>query len=563
MGGSKTNPEKATDSTGYAMLDRGGRKVRQDPEKEKYMKMTSKTWLAVLLLAVLCLPVFASGAKETIVEPTAASSGAIVRGGTLVAGKTNKWSTLVPTRSTSRGDDRYITSQIFDTLVSMDESGNFVPMLAESWEMQEKAMVMKLRSDVVFHDGTPFNAEAVKFIFDWYLGPDCKPIFASEISAIKSVDIVDAYTVRFNLNEPSAILLSALSNNAGMMMSPTAIKQYGNDIVLHPVGAGPFKMKEAVEGDHITLVRNEQYYLKGKDGLPLPYLDEIVIRVITDEPVKVTNLQSGDIDITDYLNAATSLDTLKTNKKIEVMKTTAGDHFALYPNHLHAPLNDVRVRLAINYALDKQTICNALTRGYGNVAPFPVSACQWFYNDYDPVSYNPEKAKQLLTEAGYPNGFSIKLQNIAREPDNTIVQAVQSQLKQVGIDVQIEGLERNAWVALFARNSDKGELAFGRWTFPRVDAYMQIYNNLGATAIGNYSNYSNPKFTELLEKTKSVYDVAERKGLFAQIQKVVLDDAANIWIYQMPRHIARNLMVQDLKTDQEGIWILREVWMTK
>jgi peptide/nickel transport system substrate-binding protein len=527
------------------------------------MRKSNKLLLVALVVMAICIPLFAQGAKDPAPKATIAADGNIVRGGTLVAGKTNKWSTLVPTRSTSRGDDRYITSQIFDTLVSMDESGNFVPQLAESWEMQEKAMVMKLRNDVLFHDGTPLNAEAVKFIFDWYFGPVAKPIFISEINAIQSVDVVDEFTVRFNLKEPSAILLSALSNNAGMMMSPAAIKQYGDDIVLHPVGTGPFKMKEAIEGDHITLVRNENYYLKGKDGLPLPYLDVVVIRVITDEPVKVTNLQSGDINITDYLNAATSLDTLKTNKNVEVIRTTAGDHFALYPNHLHAPLGDARVRQAISLALDKQAICDALTRGYGTVAPFPVSPGQWFYSSYDPFKYDPAKAKQLLTEAGFPNGFTVKLQNIAREPDNTIVQAVQSQLKKVGINVEIESIERNAWVALFARNSDKGELAFGRWTFPRVDAYMQIYNNLGASAIGNYSNYNNTKFNELLEKTKSVYDVTERKALFAEIQKIVLDDAANIWIYQMPRHIARNVKVQNLKTDQEGIWILRDVWMTK
>jgi peptide/nickel transport system substrate-binding protein len=526
------------------------------------MKHAKTIVVVSLLLMAMTSALFAAGQKEAPV-PVSAPAGAIVRGGTLVAGKTNKWSTLVPTRSTSRGDDRYILSQIFDTLVSMDESGNFVPQLAESWEMQEKTMIMKLRNDVKFHDGTPFNAEAVKFIFDWYLGPDSKPIFASEIASISSVDVVDPYTVRFNLKEPSAILLSALSNNAGMMMSPAAIKQYGEDIVLHPVGTGPFKMKEAIEGDHITLVRNLDYYLKGKDGLPLPYLDEVVIRVITDEPIKVTNLMAGDIDITDYLNAATSLDTLKNNKNLEVIRTTAGDHFALYPNHLHAPLGDVKVRIAIAHALDKQAICDALTRGYGTVAPFPVAEGQWFYSDYDPYTYNPERAKELLAEAGYPNGFTIKLQNIAREPDNTIVQAVQSQLKKVGINVEIESIERNAWVALFTRNSDKGELAFGRWTFPRVDAYMQIYNNLGENAIGNYSNYINPKFTELIEQTTSIYDVAKRRALFAEIQKVVLDDAANIWIYQMPRHISRNVKVQNLKTDQEGIWILREVWKTK
>lgn len=505
----------------------------------------------VALTLALCL----------LLSTAALAEEAVVRGGTLKAAKTNNWSTLIPTNSTSRGDDRYLSTQIFDTLVSMDKDGNFVPRLAESWDMTDEALTMKLREDVKFHDGTDFNAAAVKYVFDWYVAEGTTCIFTSEIADIASVDVVDDYTVRFNLKQPSAILMSALTNNAGMIMSPAAIEKYGEDLSRNPVGTGPFMLKEAIEGDHITLARNPDYYLKGADGEALPYLDEVVVNVITEDTVKVTNMQSGDIDLTDYINTTTALDVLKGNPSLEVIRTSAGDHFCIYPNHLNPALGDVRVRQAISYALDRDALCQVLTQGYGTVAPFPVSESQWFYSDYSPYNYDPEKAKALLAEAGYADGLSLKLQNIAREPDNTIVQAVQAQLKEVGVNVEIESLERNAWVALFTVGSTEGDMGFGRWTFPRVDAYMQINNNLGATVTGNYSNYHNDEFTALMDQTKSTFDVAQRKELFAQIQKVVLDDAANIWLYQMPRHISRNLKVQGLDTDQEGIWILREVWV--
>lgn len=490
-----------------------------------------------------------------------ASAEGLVRGGTLKAAKTNNWSSLLPTNSTSRGDDRYISTQIFDTLVSLAPDGSFVPRLAESWELTNESLTMKLRPDVTFHDGTPFNAEAVKYVFDWYVQDGNNVIFKSEISDIDNVEVVDEFTVKFNLKQPSVIILSALSNNAGMIISPASIEKYGEDLSRNPVGTGPFMFKEAVEGDHITLVRNPNYYLMGEDGQPLPYLDEVVISVITEDAVKVTNMQSGDVDITDYINTTTNLDVLKRNSSLEVIRTTAGDHFCIYPNHSNEALGKVAVRQAISYALNREALSQVLTQGYGNVAPFPVSAGQWFYDDYSPYDYNPEKARQLLAEAGYADGLSLKLQNIAREPDNTIVQAVQAQLKEVGINVEIESLERNAWVEIYKAGSTLGELGFGRWTFPRVDAYMQINNNLGETATGNYANYRNAEFTRLMDESKSTFDTQARKELFRQIQKIVLDDAANIWLYQMPRHISRNLKVQNLATDQEGIWILREVWL--
>jgi peptide/nickel transport system substrate-binding protein len=493
----------------------------------------------------------------------AGDQAVINRGGTLVAGKTTNWTSLIPTKGGSRGDDHYIGNQIFDTLIRMNSSGEFTPSLAESWELNDNALIMKLRRDVVFHDNTPFNAEAVKFVFDWYKTDECDPIFKNEIAEIHSVDVIDEFTIRFNLSNLSAVLLPALANNAGMLMSPEAIKKYGADITLHPVGTGPFMVKEIVERDHVTLTRNPNYYLIGEDGKPLPYLDEIIVRVISDESVRIANLRTGDTLLTDGITTATTVKILETFKNLNVFLTGSADHYCIYSNNNNSILKDVRVRKAIYYAINRQELCNLLTLGYGVVEPFPIASSQWFYSDYDPYNFDVERARQLMLEAGYSNGLTLNMDYVAREPDATIVQALEPYLKAIGITVKNVAYERNAWLALYTNGGTEGQLGFGRWTAPRVDAYVQIMNNLGENMAGNSASYRNPRFSELMEQVKVTIDQNKRRELIADAQKMVLDDAGNIWLFQMPRRMAKNEKLQGLAIDHEGIWILREAYITQ
>ena len=227
--------------------------------------MFKKSLTVIIAITFVLALVLAGCGGNKSAAPAAApdnKDGAITRGGILKAAQAAKWSSLDPTVSSGRVNDKFTMNQLYETLIGIDKNGKFVPGLAEKWEYKgDKTIILSLKKGVKFHDGTDFNAEAVKFVLDRALNPETKAGFRSEIADIQSVEVVDPLTVKLNLKTPSAVILGALSNYAGYMISPTAIQKFGKDIVRNPVGTGPFKMKEAVEGDHITLVKNESYHI--------------------------------------------------------------------------------------------------------------------------------------------------------------------------------------------------------------------------------------------------------------------------------------------------------------
>lgn len=484
------------------------------------------------------------------------------RGGTLIIGKGQKWSTLNPTKANAQDSDYDFYAQIFEPLVGMDASGNLTPALAESWDIKDDTtIVFKLREDVKFHDGTDFNAEAVKYVMDWYKSEECSPFFASQIAELESVEVIDQYTVQFNLSKPSATFLVTLSNYASLMMSPTSIEKYGEDLHLNAVGTGPFKVKEAIEGDHITLVRNENYYRMGEDGLPLPYLDEVVIKIIPDDTVKATNIQSGDIHLTDWLTT-TSIEMLQKNPNKTIARLPSADVYCLFPNVNFGPLKNEKVRQAIAYAINREEMAAIVTRGLGSPAIWAAGENQWFYSDETPYTHDIEKAKALMVEAGYPDGFSIKLQCISREPDNTIMAIVQQQPKAIDINVELESMERLAWIDLYTKQL-AGELGLAKMTYPRVDAYVQLNTNLGATSANNYSQYKGERFNELLEKIRTEYDIEKRKSLLQEAQSVYLEDSATIFLIESPRYVCYDNSVMNFETFALGNWKLSSIWLNK
>lgn len=491
------------------------------------------------------------------------ASAEVVRGGTLVAAKTSAWSNLNPTKTNARADDRYVIGQIYEPLIDIDENGNFVPQLATAWTVDDEKIVLTLRDDVVFHDGTKFNAEAVKYVLDWYLSDECGHVYRSEIAEIASIDVVDEYTVQLNLSQPSAAIIGALSNVAGYMISPAAIEKYGEDLSMNTAGTGPFMVKEVVTGDHITLVRNENYYEMGEDGKALPYLDEVVVKIVGDDSVKTTNLLTGDVDMVDWNNSSTSTLRLQGEAGIETKQTAATDMYVMVINAGDKQLSDVRVRQAVAYAINREEAVLAMTDGLGTVNAFLNTPNQWFYNDYTPYEYNVEKAKALLAEAGYPDGITITLRYISREPDNTLAQVLQAQVKAAGIDLKIEAMERLAWVEMHHTNQG-GELGFAKVASPRVDPYQQ-YTQLTGYITRNCAAYDEygANLVDILNQSKLVSDAEARKTMLAEFQQKDLDNCANIFVYANPRYTSWNAKVQGVELESDGTWNLKAAYLTK
>ena len=232
----------------------------------------------------------------------AEAADAVVRVGTLKVGKTNKLTGFDPSKTSSRNEDGYVYYLLFETLITYDENGNLAPGLATDWSYSEDglSMTLTLRQGVTFHDGTPFNAEAVKANMDYNTNPDTGHVYlTSELGNIVSTEVIDEYTVKINLSTVDAALPSVFTNICGLMLAPSTLG--AEDMAIHPVGTGAFKLEEYVEGDHIFLTAYENYWDKGADGQALPYLDRVEIYIMGDDSVRTINLQTGDIDMVDYV----------------------------------------------------------------------------------------------------------------------------------------------------------------------------------------------------------------------------------------------------------------------
>jgi peptide/nickel transport system substrate-binding protein len=490
-----------------------------------------------------------------------ASEASITRGGNCNAAQAAKWSSLDPTVSSGRANDKFTINQLYETLIDVDSSGKYIPGLAEAWEVKgDKTIILKLKKNVKFHDGTDFNAQAVKFVLERALNPETKASFRAEIEDIQSIEVVDPTTVKLTLKNPSSVILGALSNYAGYMISPAAIQKYGKDIVRNPVGTGPFKFKEAVEGDHITLVRNESYHIMGKDGKGLPYLDELSIKIIPDDSVKLVNLKSGGLDLIDSVQTI-NIQGLKASKDLVLVPTSASRLFKLLLNVTKEPLSKKEVRQAIAFAVDREEFARVVASGYGTVEPSVVMKQQWFYSPTAKYSYDIQKAKKLLAQAGYPNGFKVKLSFTSREPDKTIIQLVQSQLKKIGIDGEIETYDRLAFNDKW--NKREGQIGLNFLPGPKPDPYMQFQIFFATKGNNNFTGYSSRVFDETLEKSKETYDIEKRKALYKELQNILAEDSPEVFLFHLPLFEAHTKKLQGFRTDPEGGWILREAWMQK
>jgi peptide/nickel transport system substrate-binding protein len=517
----------------------------------------------VVFLFLFISVVFLIGGSST--ESAAAATSqqiSINRGGSLNAAQAAKWSSLDPTVSSGRANDKFIINQLYETLIDVDSSGKYIPGLVEAWEVKDdKTIILKLKKNVKFHDGTDFNAEAVKFVLERALNPETKASFRAEIEDIETVEVVDPNTVKLVLKNPSSAILGALANYAGYMISPTAIQKYGKDIVRNPVGTGPFQFKEAVEGDHITLVRNESYHVMGKDGKRLPYLDELSIKIIPDDSVKLVNLKSGSLDLIDSVQTI-NIQGLSASKDIALVSTSASRVFKMLLNVTKEPLSKKEVRQAIAFAVDREEFVKVVANGYGTVEPSVVMKPQWFYSPtVKKYSYDIQKAKALLVKAGYPNGFKIKLSFTSREPDKTIIQLIQSQLKKVGIDGEIETYDRLAFNDKW--NKREGEIGLNFLPVPKPDPYMQFQIFFATKGNNNFTGYSSQKFDDILEKSKRTYAVEKRKAMYKELQDILAEDSPEVFLFHLPLFEAHTKKLQGFRTDPEGGWLLREAWMQK
>ncbi|MGG2200976.1 MULTISPECIES: ABC transporter substrate-binding protein [Paenibacillus] len=453
----------------------------------------------------------------------------------------------------------YYNRPALESLGRYDGTGKMTPFLAESWQSDSKAktITFKIKQGIKFQDGTDFNAEAVKWNIEQYVAAK-RP----EVKGIQSIQVIDASTVQLNLASWDIGLLDSIAYFV-LMVSPAAVEKNGKDwAVSHPVGTGPFNFVSWEKDVSIKFKKNENYWQKGK-----PYLDAIEYSFIYDLNTAGNVFKSGGADVITQMTAETTLELEKLGKS--TMQNNAkiygriGLGLMFDSGNPNSPLKELKVRQAVMHAVDTKAIIKSVLRGLAEETNQYYDSTAQFYNpDVKGYPYDPEKAKQLLAEAGYANGFKTKITTIPSYEN--LVTAVQSYLAKVGIDVQVVTMDVSKLIALTAGTWD-GMTVYIRTLQP--NAPTLIYRNFGQDAAYFSKNIIHPEsLNKLLKDAIDAPDAEASRKAVLDMQKVLHDDHAMYFPMASPiSSIFMNPKVQNLgmfKTNGYD-WAPEDVWVQK
>jgi peptide/nickel transport system substrate-binding protein len=455
-----------------------------------------------------------------------------------------------------------VANQIFEGLTWVDDEGGIVPALAESWEVSEDGTeyTFKLREGVVFHNGAPFTAQDV--VTSWEAGKDPNNAYAFEIERAASVEAIDEYTVKITTEEPDALFLRSLALDWAIM--PT---DYFNEVGLegveaNPVGTGPFKFVEWVEGDRIVLEAFEDYWDEG-----LPKVARIVFRPILEEATRIAAVQTGEVHIANRLPADEAQRLLGV-ENVQIIRYPTDRVYYIAFNNLTSgvgtPLEDVQVRQAMNYAIDRQAIIDALFNGYADLSTGFNTPDNLGYNpELEPYAYDPEKAKELLAEAGYPDGFEIGFACPTGAYTNfeQVCEAVGGYLNEVGITFEggeIQFMESGKYWDLEA-NKELPPLFGDSWSSELGEAINRLNGALGADA--SYAAWNTPELQDYIDQISATVDTEERAQLYGEVQQLMYDDPPFVYLYEPNTFEAINDAVQNYKPRAAEEYWLKEVFL--
>ncbi|ASK62156.1 glutathione ABC transporter substrate-binding protein [Virgibacillus phasianinus] len=446
-----------------------------------------------------------------------------------------------------------VTYQIYETLFTQNpETMEIEPLLAESYETpDDNTWVIKLREGITFHDGTPFNAKAVKYTFEQIKDPERAAPRASLLAPIESIEVKDEYTVVLKTKEPYGPMLAALSHTNAAIVSPTADKE--GDINKNPVGTGPFVFEEWVEGDHITLKRNEDYW---RDPAKL---EKVTYKVVPETSTAISMLETGEVQFIDAL-PSDQLPRIESIKGVEVQKTPGTRVSYLGFNMEKAPFNELKFRQAVAYGVNQKAYVKQLN-GLGTYNESIIGPKVFGYNEAakdEGYPYDQEKAKKMIEENGY-GGENITLLVANRDNYMKMAEIVQSQLTEIGLNVEIETME---W-ATFLETARKGDyqMTFLGWANSTADGSELLYPNLHSDNIGssNFSRYSNDAFDKLVEASRSTVDQDARKEKLNEANSMAIKDAPWIVMEHGSVTAAYDKSVNGLVVDPTGKWSLYNV----
>lgn len=454
--------------------------------------------------------------------------------------------------------------QIYDSLIYLDERGTVFPGAATSWTFSpdHKTLTFKLREGVKFHDGTPLDADAVAFTVHRHLDKATASPTAYMLGPLdpaKPVTVVDPMTISYNYTTPFVPLFVGLGYSYCAPVSPAAVKKYGDQFGRNPVGTGPYKFVAWNADGSIDLEKNDEhtwvtpfYKVNGP-----PTIDRASFVVIPEDATRISSLESDEVDVISGTDAVPvdKIKSLANETGLKVVKRPAVGVDYCYINTTLKPLDDVRVRQAINYAVDKDKLITLVLDGQGKPAVSPLASAFGAFNpNVTKYTYDPDKAKSLLKEAGVDKGFEIPFLTIASSLYQQAAEVIQEDLSKVGIKTKIESYPV---AELFTKGPQKQfGLLFFYYTYSDPDVLYLLCSSKGSIS---WSFQNDPQLDQWLDQQRVEFDAAKRKQILDQAQAKVVDSALWLFLWEGVYAAAMQDKVQGLEIDLVGFIHLQEL----
>lgn len=426
-----------------------------------------------------------------------------------------------------------IQKTMYEGLLGFDKDMKVVPVLAEGMPelaADAKSVTFKLKKDIKFQDGTDFNAEAVKANIDRVRDPANKLKRASLFAVIDRVEVIDPYTVKMVLNRPFAAIVNTFAHPAAMMISPKALKDYGKDIGRHPVGTGPFQFVEWKDSQYVVVKKYDGYWNKANSAK----VDKITFKPVPEAASRVAMLKTGEAQFVFPLPPE-QVDSAKSDSNIVIDKSPSIVERYMTLNMTKKPLDDKRVRQALNYAVDKNAYVQVLMKGYGSAAKSAIAPKVWGFQEQQMYPYDVEKAKKLLTEAGLPNGFELTIWVVNSTEGVRTAEFIQQQWQAIGVKATVQQME---YVTLLNQMYTKPEESkmmtnYGGWSpstgEPDWAIRPLLTKAMFPTAGFNTGFYVNDALEKAVALGLESADEKVRLQAYADAQRIIVEDAA--WVF--------------------------------
>ena len=445
-----------------------------------------------------------------------------------------------------------VNTQIFDTLVTVDpETNEVVPQIAESWEQtDDQTYVFKIREGIKFHDGSDLTAEDVKFSLDRARNSAAVSYI---VNFIEEVTVDDDHTVTVKTTAPYAPTLRNLAIPFAAIVPKAVVEADENAFIQNPVGSGPYKFVEWNHGDHVTLKAFDDYYA-GK-----PETENLIMKVIPETSQRTIALETGEVDLA-YDLAVNDIPKVNSDDKLTVYEIPSLTCWYVSMNINKKPFDNPKVREAMSMAIDRQTIIDTINAGSGQTADAIIAPAVFGYYSTGVKEYNPTKAKELLAEAGYPNGFSTTLWVNDNQSRIEMCQAMQAMLLEVGVQCNLEVLEFGSFIS--RTTAGDHDLAYFGWTTSSGDAdysYYSLEHSTQQGAAGNRSFLADPDVDKLIEEARSNTNEEERKELYKELAIKLDEINNNIPVYYSSINVGANKKVEGFVMDANGYHSLEKV----